>query len=126
MDFYIKTKVFARLAKQANIKDENLIEAIKEIKKGLVDGNLGGNVYKKRIAVGNRGKSSGSRTIIATNLNDRWFFVFCYLKKDLENISEKDLNSFKYLSKVLLSLSEDEIIKAVSLKKMEIINDKKD
>jgi len=126
MDFYIKTKVFARLAKQANIKDENLIEAIKEIKKGLVDAKLGGNVYKKRIAVGNRGKSSGSRTIIATNLNDRWFFVFCYLKKDLENISEKDLNSFKYLSKVLLSLSEDEIIKAVSLKKMEIINDKKD
>ena len=45
MEFFVKTKVFSRLAKQANIKDGDLIEAIKEIKKGLVDANLGGNVF---------------------------------------------------------------------------------
>ncbi|MBO4317659.1 MAG: type II toxin-antitoxin system RelE/ParE family toxin, partial [Mailhella sp.] len=100
--------------------------AVREMEKGLFDANLGGNVYKKRIAIGNKGKSAGSRTIIATNMDDRWFFLFCYLKKDMANISEDDLEDFKELARILLGLSEEQILCAVAGQKMEAINESKE
>ena len=92
---------------------------------GLFDVNFGGNVYKKRVAVGNKGKSAGSRTIIASNINDRWFFMFCYLKKDTANISKDDLDDFKELARILLGLSDQQILDAVDRQKMEPINESK-
>lgn len=84
MKYILKTRTFSRLASKAGLSDSALKKAIEEMERGLVDANLGGNVYKKRIAIGSKGKSGGSRTIIATNMGDRWFFVYCFLKKILK------------------------------------------
>jgi hypothetical protein len=62
------------------------LQAVKEIDKGLLEGDLGGNVYKKPVAIGNRGKSRGARTIVATKLSDHWF-LFLHLQKMSEQIS---------------------------------------
>ena len=123
MHFLIKTRSFARLAKKYGISDDALLVAVQEMADGLFDANLGGNVYKKRVAVGNKGKRGGSRTIIATNMNDRWFFMFCYLKKDTANISRDDEENFKELARILLGLSEQQILEAVAMQKMEIIDE---
>ncbi len=60
-----KTRSFYRWAKEQKLKDEVLRKAVQEIEEGLYEANLGGSVYKKRISIGNRGKSSGSRTLDA-------------------------------------------------------------
>ena len=45
------------------------------MERGLVDADLGGHVYKKRIALGSRGKSSGARTLIVYRVAEIAFFV---------------------------------------------------
>jgi hypothetical protein len=60
----IKTRAFAKDAKAEGLTDEALIRAIQEVRRGLVDADLGGSLVKKRIATGNRGKSGELRTIL--------------------------------------------------------------
>ena len=83
------------------------------MRKGIIHANLGGNVYKQRVAAEGRGKSSGNRVIIAANLHDRWIFVHCYLKKDKANISPNEETAFKEFARVYLNLGNDVIQTAV-------------
>ena len=46
------------------------------MEQGLIDADLGGGVVKKRIALPGKGKSGGSRTIVANRKNSHWFFVY--------------------------------------------------
>ncbi len=71
-----KTRKFSQWLKKSNLKDEDLVRATLEIEVGLYDAELGGNLYKKRVSSGNRGKSSGSRLILTTKLGKYWFFFF--------------------------------------------------
>ncbi|MFZ2485630.1 MAG: type II toxin-antitoxin system RelE/ParE family toxin [Candidatus Rickettsiella isopodorum] len=50
---------------------------------------MGGSVYKKRISIGNRGKSSGSRTLVAFKLNNKAFFIYEFAKNKRSNITQR-------------------------------------
>jgi hypothetical protein len=50
-----KTKTFTKNAASEGLTDEALKKAIAEIEQGLVNAVLGGNLIKKRVAVGSRG-----------------------------------------------------------------------
>jgi len=43
----LKTKTFSRWLIKNKLKNRNLLDAIEEMEKGLVDADLGCNVYKK-------------------------------------------------------------------------------
>jgi hypothetical protein len=73
------------------ISDMDLVNAVDEIKQGLIDASLGGCLIKKRVARRGSGKSSGYRTIIATNKNNRWFFLFGFAKKEKGNLTQQEL-----------------------------------
>lgn len=60
-----KTAYFHRFAASEGLSDTQIKEAIVEMEKGLIDGNLGANLFKKRIAIRDRGKREGLRSIIA-------------------------------------------------------------
>jgi hypothetical protein len=109
----IKTKKFDRWARKAGLIDSLLCHAVEEMVKGLIDADLGGRVYKKRIALPGKGKSGSVRTLLATNRNDRWFFMFGFEKNDRANISTKELEALQLLADDLLSLKEDHIRQAV-------------
>ena len=66
-----KTRQFARWARKGRLADDALCVAVPEMAKGLIDADLGGGVVKKRVALPGRGKSAGSRTLVATNKADR-------------------------------------------------------
>jgi hypothetical protein len=68
-----KTRHFSQWLKKTELSDNLLLKAVDEMENGLIDANLGSNVFKKRIALPKRGKSRSVRTIIATNKNNRWF-----------------------------------------------------
>ena len=109
----IKTKKFDRWARKAALSDELLCQAVEEMLNGLVDANLGGGVFKKRVALPGRGKSGSVRTLLATNRNDRWFFLFGFEKNDRSNISKTELAALQSLADDLLSLQKLQILAAI-------------
>jgi len=111
-----RTKTFSRWLSKSDLSDADLVQAVAEMDKGLLEGDLGGHVYKKRVAIGNRGKSRGARTIVATKLSDHWFFIFAFAKNERTNISDLELTNFQKIAEVLLNLANDEISKLIQEK----------
>ena len=58
---------------------------------------------KKRVALRQRGKSGGARTIIAFKLKSRAFFIYGFAKNKRANISTKELKALKLLATHLLN-----------------------
>jgi len=108
-----KTRNFARWARKTGLTDSLLETAVLEIYRGLLGADLGGGIVKKRIALPGRGKRGSTRTLLATNRDDRWFFVFGFRKNERKNISELELATLKKLAKDLLGLSDTQIAVAV-------------
>ena len=126
MKFTLKTSSFMKWQKKSSIADSTLIQAILEIERGLVDADLGSGLFKKRVARPGFGKRSGFRTLIATNLNSRWIFVFGFAKNEKENIDSAELLALQKYAKFLLSLPIEEINKLLQNKELlEIPNETK-
>ena len=85
----IKTRYFSQWAEAEGVADSVLWKAILELEQGLFDANLGGNVFKKRIAVKSQGKRSGVRTLIATKFNNTAFYMYGFSKNSKANISKR-------------------------------------
>lgn len=109
----LKTRHFARWARKSGLADSLLDEAVLEIERGLLEADLGGGIVKKRIALPGRGKRGSIRTLLATNRNDRWFFVFGFEKNKRANISDNELESLKKLAEHLLGLTAAQITTAI-------------
>ena len=117
-----KTHAFSRWMKNVELTDELLLNAVIEMQNGLIDADLGGGVVKKRIAIAGRGKSGSTRTLLATNKNDRWFFVFGFEKNERENVSVKELKALKTAASDLLHYSDDDLNLAVKSRRLEEID----
>ena len=79
---------------------------------GLVDADLGGGLFKKRIERTGQGKSGGFRTLVATNKANRWVFVFGFPKNERSNIDKDETDALKKLAAHLLSLATPALAKA--------------
>jgi len=75
------------------VADAALLAAVEEMSRGLIDANLGGHVFKKRVGIDGRGKRSGLRTLLAFRVGERAFFVFGFAKNERANVSDKGLVS---------------------------------
>lgn len=95
---------FDRWAKKNGLDDRTLCAAIKEVQAGLYEADLGGGLIKKRVARPGQGKSGGFRTLIATNKNNRWVFVFGFEKNVRSNIDRDEEAALKKLASHLLGL----------------------
>jgi len=91
-----------------------LRRAVEEMINGLIDADLGGGVFKKRIALPGRGKSGSTRTLLATNRDDRWIFILGYEKNERANISDKERDALRMIAKDLLGLSTEQLQKMVN------------
>jgi hypothetical protein len=100
--------------RKTDLTDAELCHAVAEMSQGLIDADLGGGVVKKRIATGGRGKSSGARTLVATNRGSRWFFVFGFEKNERANIANDELEVLQDLAKDLLTRTSAQLDQAVS------------
>ena len=82
-----KTKGFSRFTAKEAITDQALIEAARRLEENRFDADLGGGVFKQRIARIGEGKSSGYRVIICFKKGGLSFFVYGFAKSDRANIS---------------------------------------
>ena len=63
--------------------------------------------------------------MLATNLRNKWFFVFGFEKNEMENISAKELLTLKMLANDLLGMSAAQIKVAVQEGSLVEIDDEK-
>ncbi|PCJ16892.1 MAG: hypothetical protein COA96_18185 [SAR86 cluster bacterium] len=110
-----KNKEFHKWAKKQGLNDTVLLAALDEMERGLVEADLGGNVFKKRVSLG-QGKSGGARTLLAYKKGNRAFFIFGFAKNARANIKENELRSLKLYAKLLLGYNEKELRKAIKEK----------
>ena len=114
-----KTKLFNRWAKKADLGDSSLIEAVNEIEQGLVEANLGGNLYKKRVATSTGGKRGGFRTLLAYKKGKEVFFLYGFEKGSKENITDKEEKNLKGFAELYLEFNNRDI--QIALKNSELI-----
>jgi len=108
-----KIKAFSRWAKKQALSDKALQAAIIETVDGLFEANLGGNLYKKRVAIPGKGKRGSTRTLIAFKKGDRAFFIFGFDKGTRSNITDKEEHALKIFGNTLLNWSEKELNKRI-------------
>ena len=109
----LKTKWFNKWAKKQKISDARLLRAIEDMQNNLSSVNLGGGLFKVRVASGNVGKSSAYRTIVVYREDDRAVMVYGFMKKEQENLSPDELKNFKILSKDILRLNNGLLTRAI-------------
>jgi hypothetical protein len=100
---------FSHFADKEGITDNELLEIVNQLDEDQADANLGGDVYKVRVARQGEGKSGGYRVIVYFRNEFRTFFVYDFPKSDRENISGKELKAFKEGAKKRFSLTEEQI-----------------
>ncbi|MDP2783021.1 MAG: type II toxin-antitoxin system RelE/ParE family toxin [Sulfurimicrobium sp.] len=85
---------------------------------------LGGNVVKKRVALPGQGKRGGARTIVATKMADRWFFLFGFGKNERANIDKDELKVLQEVARELLAFDDQKLALALSASEIvEVCND---
>jgi hypothetical protein len=80
---------------------------------GLVDADLGGSLFKKRVARQGAGKSGGYRTLLAARIGSRHVFLHGFAKHAVTNISHDTRRHLQFEGKVLLNLSTEDVSSAV-------------
>jgi hypothetical protein len=121
-----KTRSFAKWANGEGIDDDALASAVVEMEKGLIDARLGGQVVKKRVALPDRGKRGGARTLVAFRQEDKAFFIYGFAKNERANVSDNELKALKLLAKALLNYPAATLTKAVDAGELMLIEVKED
>jgi hypothetical protein len=105
-----KNRWFARFASKEGIQDSELREMVNTVLEvGLAEVNLGGGVYKVRVARPGEGKAGGYRVIVFYKSESHTFFVYGFAKSNRGNIGQGELKVFKNRSKDAFSLTEKQI-----------------
>ena len=84
-------------------------ETVNRLEAGQADADLGGGVYKVRIARSGEGKAGSYRVIVFFKSKERTFFVYGFAKSDMANIEDDELRGFKKRSKTAFSMTETQI-----------------
>ena len=109
----LMTKHFSKWLSKQKVSEKDLSAALSELQVGYFEASLGGHLYKKRIRFEGQGKSGSGRTIICYKKDDRAIFIHGFAKNEKSNLSKKELQVFKELSKILLGFSVAEITIAI-------------
>ena len=119
-------KHFRRFADENAISDDSLCKAVREISTGLAHANLGGGVYKQRIARRGQGKSGGFRTIIFFKAHKVAFFILGFAKNTQDNLQRDEIAGLKDLAERMLNYDEKTIALALKNSALEEISCKQE
>jgi hypothetical protein len=103
-------KGFARFARRMHVSDVDLWKAVLS----PPDADLGGGLYKFRISRPGEGARGGGRALVALKVGHRAVLMFGWEKKDMENITPKELKVYRLLAKTYLRFTPVEISIAVN------------
>lgn len=113
MTHVLKRKDFARWQAGENLPDAALCKAVQEMENGLIDADLGGLLYKKRVARLGGGKSGGYRTLLSARIGSGYVFLHGFPKSEKANITQDEKKALRFAGKVFLELSAEALTKAL-------------
>ncbi len=87
-----KVKGFARFQCRERIEDAALAKAVRGMEGGLIDADLGGGLFKQRVARPGQGKSGGYRTVIAYRRGERAVILLGFAKSERGNIDDDEVD----------------------------------
>lgn len=99
-----KTRWVHRWAVGEGLNDTSLKVAVDEMQRGLIDADLGGCVFKKRIALPGKGKRGGARMLLAFKQSHHVFFIYGFAKSARANISAAELKALRRLADEIAEL----------------------
>jgi hypothetical protein len=107
-------KRFLHEARKLHVTDKLLNDTLTYFSEMKLDGRqryaLGASLYKLRLATNEgHGKSGGSRSILAFQMDHRVIWLHLFAKSDKENITIMELKKLKKLADILLELSQGDI-----------------
>lgn len=111
--YVLKRKDFARWQKNENLPDTALCKAASEMEAGLIDADLGGLLFNKRVARSGGGKRDGYRTLLSARIGARYVFLHGFSKNDKANITQDERKALQFAGKVFLELPAEELTKAM-------------
>ena len=117
---HLKIKKFSSEAKRANLRDQILIDTLNEFfnlsREEQLKHSFGAGLYKLRIATKEgRGKSGGSRSILAFKKDNGIYWLHLFSKNDKENVTTSELKKLKQLSDIMFTLTDEQVKNLVNL-----------
>ena len=108
------TKWFRRFARKEHLADEMLLDAVRRAERGQIDADLGGGVFKQRVARRGQGRSGGYRTLLLYRSRSRAIFAFGFAKSRKADLEPDELEAYRELAKAYLAQAERAIDKYVA------------
>jgi hypothetical protein len=106
-----KNKWFARWARTENVPDSALLRAAPEAVAGQVEADLGGGLFKKRLAREGSGTRRGYRVLIGYQRpnTDRIVFLYAFAKNARANISDKEVEALSLVAEAFVSATDAQV-----------------
>ena len=111
----LKRRDFARWQSRERLPDALLCSAVREMESGLIDADLGGGLFKKRVARPGAGKSGGFRTLLSARVGHRYVFLHGFAKSDRANITQEERKALQFAGSAFLELAGEALGKAVEI-----------
>lgn len=83
------------------------------MQRGLIDADLGGLLFKKRVARPGGGKSGGYRTLLSARAVSRYIFLHGFPKNDKANITLDEKRALQFAGSVFLDLLAENVVRAL-------------
>ena len=112
----LSTKWFNKWAKKSKLTDNDLVEAVSNLESGLSTANLGSHLFKVRVKKEHGGKSSGFRTMVVYQENNKAIFLYGFEKNEKINIDNSELQYFKKFGNDLLAMNHRQVEKFIEQK----------
>jgi hypothetical protein len=106
-----KNKWFSRWTRIENVPDSALLQAATEIVTGQVEADLGGCLFKKRLAREGSGKRRAYRVLIGykkPNAN-RIIFLYAFAKNARANISVKEKKVLSLVAEAFIAATDAQV-----------------
>lgn len=109
-----KTKGFARFQRRERIADALLCDTVERMERGLINADLGHELFKERLARPGQGKRGGFRVLLGWRSGARTVFIFGFAKKDADNVDEDEVREWQDIAAAWLSLNTERIEQAIA------------
>ena len=109
---------FDDYAKKQRWSDDRLIKVVEDVERGLNDGVLGSNLFKRRVAREGSGSSGGFRVVLVCQVGHRAFLVEAFAKNVKTSHTPQEVRALRELADQLLVLSETQIALAIEANQM--------
>ena len=112
-----KTKWLQRWARKEGVPDAALLDAAREVVEGIVDADLGGGLFKKRLGRAGAGKSGGYRLLLGYKKPnvERIVFIFAFAKSERATITKKEEAPLRMTAEFFFSASDEKIYELLEI-----------